>query len=67
MSNYVTSSELRDIALIADNIQELDSRLRTGAAEVSLGDITLYDVNGDPLGYLHYDDSVWAFISGEPS
>lgn len=61
MGNPATSSELRDIALISDEISAIDERLRARHADVSFGDIPLFDVNGGLLGALVLTDGIYLF------
>lgn len=60
-ANPATSSELRDIALISDEIAAINDRLTTRRADVGFGDIPLFDSNGELLGALVLSDGLYLF------
>lgn len=65
ITNPATSSELRDIADILDDLNTLDEKLRVKKADVSLGVVSVFDSNGDILGHLVSQDGLYVFIAEE--
>jgi hypothetical protein len=60
---YVTPTELQDIAMIAVHLTELHERLITRKASVGLGDVIVYDSNGEILGTLSITENMFGFHS----
>lgn len=58
---FATPDELSEITLILKNLTELGRLLGEREAIVSLGDPTLYDSNGEILGYATWHAGQYVF------
>lgn len=56
-ASYLVQDELCEISYILGQLDEIKSC----TSAVSLGDIPLFDVNGEPLGTLTWADGGWRF------
>lgn len=64
--NYANSAELREIALVVDDLQTLAQRLETRGGTVSIDIVELFDTNGDSLGFAVFEDGTYVFRAENP-
>lgn len=61
-NSYANSSEMREMAIVMDALNDLQSKLDTRESGISFGDVSIFDVNGDDIGKVSYRDGVHVYI-----
>lgn len=56
--NYLTAQEMKDI------ISTLEGLNAVGVSNTYIGEVNVYDTNGEPLGHISFRDLSYVFIPG---